>query len=171
LSALPVALRNDERGPTSNPGKAIGRTGEVDTKANGKTSDGKQIANGEIVTVKNVKPDGRIQLHDGRTLDANYGQFVRGYAVTSYAAQGKTADYVLFSDSAIKAATNQKQWYVTISRGRKGIEIFTRDKQELRENVVRSGNRELALELSEHKEGLGSQSPEKRQAYRRGPRV
>lgn len=117
-------------------------------KANAKTKDGRQIANGEIVTVKNVEPDGRIQLEDGRTLDANYRQFVRGYAVTSYAAQGKTADVVMFSDSAIKAATNQKQWYVTISRGRRGIEIFTTDKQELRENVVRSGNRELALELA-----------------------
>jgi DUF2075 family protein len=81
-------------------------------------------------------------------LDANYRQFVRGYAVTSYAAQGKTADVVMFSDSAIKAATNQKQWYVTISRGRRGIEIFTTDKQELRENVIRSGNRELAIELT-----------------------
>jgi conjugative relaxase-like TrwC/TraI family protein len=140
-------------------------------KANGKTSDGKQIANGEIVTVKNVQPDGRIQLQDGRTLDANYGQFVRGYAVTSYAAQGKTADYVIFSDSAIKAATNQKQWYVTISRGRKGIEIFTRDKHELRENVVRSGNRELAMEMSENKVALDSQSPKKRQALRRGAHV
>lgn len=70
------------------------------------------------------------------------------YAVTSYAAQGKTADYVIFSDSAIKAATNQKQWYVTISRGRKGVEIFTRDKRELRENVIRSGNRGLALEIA-----------------------
>ncbi len=140
-------------------------------KANGKTSDGKQIANGEIVTVKNVQPDGRIQLQDGRTLDANYGQFVRGYAVTSYAAQGKTADYVIFSDSAIKAATNQKQWYVTISRGRKGIDIFTRDKHELRENVVRSGNRELAMELSENKVALDSQSPKKRQALRRGAHV
>jgi hypothetical protein len=56
---------------------------------------------------------------------------------------------VLFADSAIKAATNQKQWYVTISRGRKAIEIFTTDKRELRENVIRSGDRELALELTE----------------------
>jgi hypothetical protein len=37
-------------------------------------------------------------------------------------------DYVLFSDSGIKAATNDQQWYVTISRGRKGIKIFTPDK-------------------------------------------
>lgn len=118
-------------------------------KANEKTSGGKQIANGKIVTVKNIQPDGRIQLQDERTLDANYGQYVRGYVVTSYAAQGKTADYVIFSDSAIKAATNQKQWYVTISRGRKGIEIFTRDKNKLREAVVRSGNRELTMEITE----------------------
>ena len=27
-------------------------------------------------------------------------------------------DYVLFSDSTVKPATNAQQWYVTISRGR-----------------------------------------------------
>ena len=49
-------------------------------------------------------------------------------------------DYVLFSDSTIKAATNAQQWYVTISRGRRGIRIFTPDKEQLRENVARSGH-------------------------------
>lgn len=127
---------------------ALASGDRLQLKANAKTADGKQIANGEIVTVNQVLPNGQIHLQDGRMLDPNYGQFVRGYAVTSYAAQGKTADYVIFSDSAVRAATNQKQWYVTISRGRKGIEVFTRDKQELRESVLRSGNRELALELS-----------------------
>jgi hypothetical protein len=57
-------------------------------------------------------------------------------------------DYVLFSDSTIKAATNAQQWYVTISRGRRGIRIFTPDKIQLRENLVRSGHRPLALELA-----------------------
>lgn len=118
-------------------------------KGNARAKDGRQLANGEIVTVKGVEADGRIHLQDGRTLDTSYRQFVRGYAVTSYAAQGKTADFVIFSDSAIRAATNQKQWYVTISRGRRGIEIFTTDKQELRENVIRSDNRELAMELTQ----------------------
>jgi hypothetical protein len=56
-------------------------------------------------------------------------------------------DYVLFSDSAVKAATNAQQWYVSISRGRKGIRIFTSDKRQLCENVSRSGNRALALDL------------------------
>lgn len=118
-------------------------------KANAKTTDGIQIANGEVVTVEQVLDDGQIALKDGRTLPKNYRQFVRGYAITSYAAQGKTADYLLFLDSAIRAATNQKQWYVTISRGRKGIHIFTTDKEQLRENIASSGNRQLAMELAE----------------------
>jgi hypothetical protein len=56
-------------------------------------------------------------------------------------------DYVLFSDSAVKAATNEKQWYVTISRGRKGVKIFTADKIQLRQNIAHSGNRTLAMDM------------------------
>lgn len=118
-------------------------------KANAKTASGKQLANGELVTVKRVENNGEIELEDGRILPNDYRQFVRGYAITSYAAQGKNADYVIFSDSAIRAATNQKQWYVTISRGRKGVHIFTTDKQQLRENIASSGHRQLAIELAE----------------------
>jgi hypothetical protein len=92
--------------------------------------------------------DGRIALMDGRTLKKNFRQFVRGYAITSYASQGKSVNYVLFSDSAAKAATNNQQWYVTISRGKKGVQIFTTDKAELRENIVRSGDRQLAIDIA-----------------------
>ncbi len=117
-------------------------------KANGVAADDRKIANGELVTVKKIEVDGRIRLEDGRVLDKSYRQFVRGYAVTSYAAQGKTVDYVLFSDSATKAATNAQQWYVTISRGRRGVKIFTADKIQLRQNVARSGDRPLALDIA-----------------------
>jgi conjugative relaxase-like TrwC/TraI family protein len=117
-------------------------------KANAKTAGGRQLANGELVTVKRVENNGEIELEDGRILPMNYRQFVRGYAITSYAAQGKNADHVIFSDSAIRAATNQNQWYVTISRGRKGVHIFTTDKQQLRENIASLGNRQLAIELA-----------------------
>jgi hypothetical protein len=116
-------------------------------KANAKSSDGRRLANGELVTVKNIHADGRIALNDGRVLSKDYRQFVRGYAVTSYAAQGKTVDYVLFSDSTVKAATNEQQWYVTISRGRKGVKIFTADKIQLRQNITHSGHRTLALDM------------------------
>jgi hypothetical protein len=87
-------------------------------------------------------------LKDGRVLPKDYREFVRGYAVTSYGSQGKTVEHVLFSDSAVKAATNNQQWLVSISRGMRGLKIFTQDKEQLQENICRSGNRELAIELA-----------------------
>ena len=117
-------------------------------KANRKLASGRRVTNGEIVTAKSVHADGEIELSDGRVLDKNFREFLPGYAVTSYGSQGKTVDYVLFSDSTVKAATNAQQWYVTISRGRRSIRIFTPDKEQLRENVTRSGHRPLALEFA-----------------------
>src|SRR5260370_13276452 len=116
-------------------------------KANSTSADGRKLANGEVVTVAQIKSTGAIRLADGRILSSHYRQFLRGYAVTSYGSQGKTVDHVLFSDSAIRAATNSQQWYVTILRGRKSIQIFSPDKQQLRQAIMRSGERELALDL------------------------
>src|SRR5260370_10008249 len=109
---------------------------------------GGRVTNGELFTVNSVRSDGVVELSDCRVLDTNFREFLPGYAVTSYGSEGKTVDYVLFSDSTIKVATNAQQWYVTISRGRRGIQIFTPDKEQLRENVTRSGHRPLALELA-----------------------
>jgi conjugative relaxase-like TrwC/TraI family protein len=117
-------------------------------KANRKLASGARVTNGELVAVKSVHPNGNIELTDGRVLDKSFREFLPGYAVTSYGSQGKTVDYVLFSDSTVKAATNSQQWYVTISRGRRGVRIFTPDKDQLRENLVRSGHRPLALEFT-----------------------
>jgi conjugative relaxase-like TrwC/TraI family protein len=130
-------------------------------KANSKDANGKRLLNGELVTVKQVDKSGRIEFNDGRFLAPDYRQFVRGYAVTSYASQGKTVDHVLFSDSGIKAATNARQWYVTISRGRRGVKIFTTDKKQLRRNVIRSGRNELALDLVHgNPESIAMRSPD-----------
>lgn len=126
---------------------ALAAGDRLQLKANARSVENKKLANGELVTVKAVHPNGRIALADGRTLPPSFRQFVRGYAVTSYASQGKTVDHVLFSDSTIKAATSAQQWYVTISRGRKGVHVFTTDKQQLRENIGRSGDRPLAVDL------------------------
>jgi conjugative relaxase-like TrwC/TraI family protein len=126
---------------------AIAAGDKLQLKANSTTADGRKLANGEIVNVAAIKRDGTIRLQDGRVLPPQYRQFVRGYAVTSYGSQGKTVDHVLFSDAAVRAATNAQQWYVTMSRGRKSIRIFTPDKQQLRYAIARSGERELALDL------------------------
>jgi hypothetical protein len=144
----PVPFKELDKITVCQPKELLLSSGDrLQLKANAQGQDGRRLANGELVTVKGIHADGRIALNDGRTLPKDYRQFVRGYAVTSYAAQGKTVDYVLFSDSAVKAATNEQQWYVTISRGRKGVKIFTADKIQLRQNITHSGNRTLALDM------------------------
>ena len=127
---------------------SVAQGDKLHLKANRKLASGACVTNGELVSVKSVHADGNIKLTDGRILDKSFREFLPGYAVTSYGSQGKTVDYVLFSDSTVKAATNAQQWYVTISRGRRGVRIFTPDKEQLRENLARSGHRPLALELA-----------------------
>ncbi len=120
---------------------------KLQLKANGRSANNRKLVNGELVTVKAVQPDGCIALADGRLLDKKFRQFVRGYAITSYASQGKSVEHILFSDSGAKGATGREQWYVTISRGKKGIHIFTTDKEQLRENIIRSSERPSPMEL------------------------
>jgi conjugative relaxase-like TrwC/TraI family protein len=127
---------------------SLAKGDQLQLKANAALTDGKELVNGELVTVKAVNPNGQIELKDGRILPNNYREFVRGYAITSYGSQGKTVEHVLFSDSTIKAATNNQQWLVTISRGTRAVKIFTPNKEQLRENVSRLGDRELAIEFS-----------------------
>jgi ATP-dependent exoDNAse (exonuclease V) alpha subunit len=130
-------------------------------KFNGKSLDGHPLANGELVTVRNVGADGSIKVEDARgqpkTLSPNQRLFNRGYAVTSYGSQGKTVDSVLFADSGCRAATSAEHWYVTISRGRKRVTVFTEDKAALRAAVVRQGGKDLALDLLPRPAGADAQ--------------
>jgi conjugative relaxase-like TrwC/TraI family protein len=120
-------------------------------KFNGKSLDGQPLSNGELVTVRHVRADGALEVEDARgrrkTLSAKQRLFNRGYSVTSYGSQGKTVDTVLFADSGCHAATSAEQWYVTISRGRKRVTIFTQDKAALRAAVARQGGKDLSLDL------------------------
>jgi len=120
-------------------------------KFNGKSVEGAPLANGELVTVQRVRKNGALVVtgDDGRrkTLAPTQRLFVRGYAVTSYGSQGKTVDTVILADATTSGATDAKQWYVSISRGRRRVVVFTPDKEALRANIQRAGERELALDL------------------------
>jgi ATP-dependent exoDNAse (exonuclease V) alpha subunit len=129
----------------------IGVGDRLQLKFNAKSREGLRIANGELVTVRRLAAGGAMVVEDRagvqKTLEPNQRHFVRGYAVTSYASQGKTVDTVLIADSGCRAATNANQWYVAISRGKKRVAVFTGNKEQLRGNIARSGDRDLALDL------------------------
>ena len=146
---VPVANKQLAKITVCVPGEIpVAKNDRLHLKANRKLAAGGRVTNGELVTVKSVRAAGEIELSDGRVLDKSFREFIPGYAVTSYGSQGKTVNYVLFSDSTVKAATSAEQWYVTISRGQRGIKIFTPDPEQLRENAARSGHRPLAFEFA-----------------------
>jgi hypothetical protein len=50
-----------------------------------------------------------------------------------------------------RPATTAEQWYVSISRGRRGVGIFTPDNEQLRESITPSEHRKLGIELARSK--------------------
>jgi ATP-dependent exoDNAse (exonuclease V) alpha subunit len=119
-------------------------------KASGRSVEGARLNNGELVTVERVEPNGNLAIQDEhgttKTLAPAQRLFVRGFAVTSYGSQGKTVDTVLFSDAGSRAATNAQQWYVTISRGKRRVVVFTSDKAQLRAGIEQPHVNDLALD-------------------------
>lgn len=110
------------------------------------------LINGQAVTVKSVGADGSLALTDGRKIAADFRAFTHGYCVTSHAAQGRTVDHVYVAvDSGSWRATHRNQFYVSASRGRERVRVYTDDVQFLREAVTRSGARLTASELLESK--------------------
>lgn len=107
----------------------------------------KEFINGERVKIRAIQK-GRITLADGRQLPANYNTFTHGYAITSHSSQGKTVDEVLLvASSKSFPAVNREQFYVSISRGRERVQIFTDDSELLAHRVTDSHERTAAVEL------------------------
>ncbi len=108
---------------------------------------GNEFINGERVRVQRLA-GGAITLIDGRVLPADYRTFTHGYAVTSHSSQGKTVDEVLLvASSRSFAAVNREQFYVSISRGRERVRVFTDDAELLSRRVTDSHERQAAVEL------------------------
>ena len=120
---------------------------KIIVKANYATGPDNRIQNGTIGTIKSIDRDGSIQLSNGKSLGNEFKQFNHAYAITSQASQGKTADKVILSIGANSGmALSKNQLYVSASRGRYSIKIYTDNKEKLRESVERSSSRKLVIE-------------------------
>ncbi|GAB1856129.1 hypothetical protein MHTCC0001_09640 [Flavobacteriaceae bacterium MHTCC 0001] len=81
-------------------------------------------------------------------LNKEHSNFEYAYAITSYASQGKTVDKIIVSQPASTfLASNEKQFYVSVSRGRESVSIYTDDKEDLLTAIQRYGDRQGATEL------------------------
>ena len=118
---------------------------------NGWTKDKKQrIDNGDLYTVQRITPQGDLVLDGGKTISRDFGHIAYGYAVTSHAAQGKTVHKVFIGESSQSfGATNQRSFYVPVTRGKEQAVVFTDNKQELLKAVGRPDAPMSATELAD----------------------
>lgn len=127
--------------------------------AESRTQNGRkqELRNGAIYELSGFTEDGALSaVHTdakGRvtsevTIPRDFGNLTHGYCVTSHAAQGKTVDRVFIAQNAqTMRANSREQFYVSVSRGREGVVIYTDDKEALRRQVIESAARMSASEF------------------------
>src|SRR5690606_38526880 len=108
------------------------------------------LVNGQLAKVVAIDPasvtvetQGRhVQLPTGQPLNMDYA-----YATTAHSAQGLTCDRVLYNAESFSRTTAQDTYYVSISRERHEVVVFTDDASKLPERVDRLTYKGLAHDL------------------------
>ncbi|MCG8491689.1 MAG: relaxase domain-containing protein [Sneathiellales bacterium] len=119
---------------------------------NSKSLAGSALYNGQTYTVMGFDDHGNIKLSGGHILSKYAQHFTHGYVSTSHGSQGKDAKTVLIAQSAMSfAASNDKQFYVSVSRGVEECLIYTDDKASLKEAISQNGDRLSASEIAQAK--------------------
>ncbi|OWK40973.1 MobF family relaxase [Fimbriiglobus ruber] len=119
--------------------------------AGGTTRDGKhRLDTGAVFTVKGFTRRGDVVDDRGWVIDREFGHLAHGYVVTSHASQGRTVDKVFVAQSGESfAASNRRQFYVSVSRGREQAVVFTDDKAQLLAAAARADDPLSATALAE----------------------
>ena len=115
---------------------------------------GSELANGEMTMVESVGKDGvRFRLEDGSAAklaehDPQLCHLDRAFASTVHAFQGRTVDQIVAAmPTGNPDLTNQRAFYVAISRARDGAELVTDDAWKLSDQLERAtGERVAALD-------------------------
>jgi ATP-dependent exoDNAse (exonuclease V) alpha subunit len=115
---------------------------------NGFTKDKQRLNNGDLKQVKGFTKDGDIKLANGWVVSKDYGNLTHGYCLTSYSSQSKGVDCVFVAESSESfRAAAREQFYVSISRFKEALTIYTDDKHQLLEAVRKSSHRPSATDL------------------------
>lgn len=122
---------------------------QIRITANGKSADGRRISNGNIFKIAEIKKDGQIVLNTGARLNPRHGHFIHGYCSTSHASQSKSVRDVLIAQSESSfVASSLNQFYVSCSRAKQSIRIFTDNRKGLQEAVGNPSSRMAGIELA-----------------------
>lgn len=136
----------------------------------------KRLNNGQNLEVVTVKKNGSITLRNATgtlySLDKSFGHIAHAHCITSHSAQGKTVDEVFIAQPAATfPATDAKQFYVSVSRGRDRARLYTDDKEMLLSYVSDLRERQSALELVGNKTHKDFVQQKQREEYSKERKV
>ena len=127
----------------------VGRGDRIRITRNGKSDDGRRLNNGDVFTVTGFSGTGKLLLNNGGVLNSGHGHFSLGYCETSHVTQSKSVRDVLVAQSADSfLASSREQFYVSVSRGKETIRIYTDNRRELEAAVGFSSSRRAGVELA-----------------------
>ena len=162
-------------------GVEVYRSEEMDLRAGDRVrwtrnDPGSELVNGEAAEVESIEKEGvRFRLENGKEAgldedDPQLRHMDRGWASTVHSFQGRTVDHIVAAMPAGNPnLTNQRAFYVAISRARDHAELVTDDARKLSEQLERAtGERISALDgvvkEAVHEPELGLEPPEERDA-------
>jgi ATP-dependent exoDNAse (exonuclease V) alpha subunit len=107
-----------------------------------------RFTNNQLCTVTAIDRDS-ITVGDGSVINRSAPLHLdQGLAVTSHASQGKTVDQIIVSvPVAAFSQANEAQFYVSMSRARHAMHLYTDSKTALKEAVIRPSERLSPWEL------------------------
>jgi conjugative relaxase-like TrwC/TraI family protein len=118
---------------------------------NATTKDGKRLDNGTYLKVKDFKKNGDIIVSTGKremVLEKGHSNLTHGYYSTSHSGQGLSAqEVIVMQTKASGKASSKEQFYVSVSRGKFNIAVYTDDKSNLLQSVQKSTQRMTAMEI------------------------
>jgi conjugative relaxase-like TrwC/TraI family protein len=115
-----------------------------------KTRDGQHtLKNGAAHKVVGFTEGGNIRLENGWVVDKAAGHFRHGFVETSIGSQGRTVNRVILGMPAEAGkALSMQQLYVSATRARDDMRLYTDDKEAVRHAAQRDSRQLLALDLA-----------------------
>ncbi len=127
---------------------------------NGFDDNKQRLNNGQALKIVSINKKGNIVAQHPTSkklyqLPRTFGHIDYGYCLTSHASQGKTVDEIfIYQPASTFPATDLKQFYVSVSRGRDKVHLYTDDKETLIGHASNMRSRQSGLELVGLKEAF-----------------
>ena len=98
--------------------------------------------NNDVAQVREIT-NRELVLHDGRRMRRDGARIDQGVCITSQSSQCRTVDQVV----ALPDGADAKSWYVSLSRARDAMHVYTRNKTALRQSVMQLAERKSVWDL------------------------